>query len=68
MRDPTTFAKYLGKEKYYNSYLLFFQAEFEARGWENVLQEYLFAGGEKADDMMGRLFAGTPSSIHPLPA
>lgn len=30
----------------------------EEKGWENVLQEYVFAGDERADDMLGRMFAG----------
>src|SRR4051794_3139315 len=30
----------------------------EKKGWENVLNEYVFAGNERADDMLGRLYAG----------
>ncbi|TVY85157.1 Questin oxidase [Lachnellula suecica] len=58
-----TFNKCLGIEKYYHSFLLFFQKEMEEKGWEKVLQEYVFAGDERADDLMGRLYDGF---LHPL--
>jgi hypothetical protein len=58
LRSLETFAKYLGKENFYHSFLLFFQAELEAKGWENVLNEYLFAGDEKSDDLLKRLYGG----------
>jgi len=31
------------------------QNEMEKKGWENVLNEYVFAGDERADDLLGRL-------------
>lgn len=55
--------KYLGKEQYYPDFLQFFQREIEAKGWQAVLNEYVFAGTESADDMLARLFAGF---LHPL--
>lgn len=59
LNDPEEFKKYLGKENYYHDYLVFFQNEFEKKGWENVLNEYVFAGDERADDLLGRLYGGT---------
>jgi hypothetical protein len=58
MYSPETFTKCLGKQKYYHSYLLFFQKEMEEKGWENVLSEYLFARDERADDILGRMYGG----------
>lgn len=58
MAAPANFKKYLGKEKYYHDFLVFFQNEMEKKGWEKVLNEYLFAEDERADDMLGRMFAG----------
>jgi Questin oxidase-like len=63
LSDPEQFKKYLGKEKYYHDFLVFFQNEFEKKGWENVLNEYVFAGDERADDLLGRLYGGTCSSL-----
>jgi len=61
MTDPEKFKKYLGKEKYYQDFLVFFQNEMESKGWEEVVQEYLFEGTESADDLLGRLYAGQSS-------
>lgn len=54
---------YLGKEKHYPNFLAFFQREIDAKGWEAVLSEYLFAGTPSADDLLVRLYAGF---LHPL--
>jgi hypothetical protein len=59
--DPTQFSKFLGNEKYYPDYLVFFAKEMEAKGWQNVLNEYLFKGDERAEDLLVRLHAGKPS-------
>ena len=58
MRNTESFKKYLGKEKYYHSFLVFFQGEMERKGWEAVLNEYLFAGDGKANNLLGRMYAG----------
>ncbi|KAF1848138.1 uncharacterized protein K460DRAFT_276102 [Cucurbitaria berberidis CBS 394.84] len=63
MHDPERFKTYLGKEKYYHDFLVFFQNEMDAKGWHNVVNEYLFAGDERADDMLVRLFGGF---LHPI--
>lgn len=58
MANPEHFLKYLGQEKYYHDYVVFFQKEMEKMGWEKVLNEYLFSGTAQADALFGRLFAG----------
>tara|TARA_R110002060_G_scaffold15316_3_gene21359 strand:- start:719 stop:1090 length:372 start_codon:yes stop_codon:yes gene_type:complete len=58
MSNPDHFQKYLGNEKYYHDFLVFFQMEMESKGYEEVLNEYLFAGNEKADDLLGRMYGG----------
>jgi hypothetical protein len=63
MHKPDRFKTYLGKEKYYHDFLVFFQKEIDAKGWQNVLNEYLFAEDERADDMLVRLYAGF---LHPI--
>ncbi|KAI9784895.1 MAG: hypothetical protein M1816_000590 [Peltula sp. TS41687] len=63
MHDPANFKKYLGKEKHYHDYLVFFQEEIEKKGWEAVLNEYLFQRDERADDMLVRTFMGF---LHPF--
>jgi hypothetical protein len=57
MAVPGHFQKYMAQEKYYHDYVIFFQKEMEAKGWEIVLNEYLFSGTEQADDLFTRLFA-----------
>ncbi|RFU72381.1 hypothetical protein TARUN_9877 [Trichoderma arundinaceum] len=54
---------YLGKGKYYPDFLKFFQDEIEEKGWQKVLQEYVFKGDERSEAIYGRLFAGF---LHPL--
>jgi hypothetical protein len=63
MSDPANFQKFLGDEKYYHDYLVFFQRESEAKGWQAVINEYLFAGDDNANDMLVRTFSGF---LHPL--
>lgn len=58
MHNLDRFKTYLGKEKYYHDFLVFFQEEIGKSGWENVLNEYVFKGDERADDMLVRMFAG----------
>ncbi|OLN81370.1 Oxidoreductase AflY 3 [Colletotrichum chlorophyti] len=53
----------LGKENHYPDFLLFYQREIEKLGWEAALNEYLFKGDERADDMFQRMFAGF---LHPI--
>ncbi|KAI5283812.1 hypothetical protein KEM54_001822 [Ascosphaera aggregata] len=55
--DRTGFRQCLGQRAKYVQYLVHFQREIDSRGVEDVLQEYLFAGDDFADDMFTRLFA-----------
>lgn len=46
--------KYLGDVKYYTDFLRYFQEQVDAKGWKNVLVEYLFSGKESTYDMYRR--------------
>ncbi|KAF2743250.1 hypothetical protein M011DRAFT_411074 [Sporormia fimetaria CBS 119925] len=63
MANAETYKKYLGKERYYHDYLVFFQNEMDKKGWQEVLNEYVFKGDERADDMLVRMYAGF---LHPI--
>ncbi|KAF1968750.1 hypothetical protein BU23DRAFT_479364 [Bimuria novae-zelandiae CBS 107.79] len=63
MHNPDRFKIYLGKEKYYHDFLKYFEDEISKKGWENVVNDELFKGDERADDMLARLFAGF---LHPI--
>ena len=63
MHKPDRFKTYLGKERYYHDFLVFFQKEIEKKTWTGVLNEYLFAGDERADDLLARSYAGF---LHPI--
>jgi hypothetical protein len=58
MHDPENYKKYLGQERYYHDFLLFFQAEMEAKGYEAVVNEYILQGDKRADDMLVRMYSG----------
>jgi hypothetical protein len=63
MHDAKKFRTYLGREKHYHNYLVFFKDEINLKGWPDVLNEYLFRGDERADDMLVRMFGGI---LHPI--
>ncbi|RFU33437.1 hypothetical protein B7463_g2875, partial [Scytalidium lignicola] len=63
MSNPSHFKQYLGNEKYYRDFLIFFQNEMEKKGWQNVVNEYLFDQGEIAQEVLIRMFAGF---YHPI--
>lgn len=63
MHDPTKFKTFLGQEKHFRNYLVFFQSEIDAKGWPAVINEYCFARDDRAEDMLVRLFMGF---LHPL--
>lgn len=58
LHDYGKFHDYLGYERYYRDYLVFFQGEIETKGYEAVINEYCFKGDSRADDMFVRLHAG----------
>lgn len=63
MHQPDRFKTYLGKEQYYHDFLVFFQKEIEEKTWQKVLDEYLFARDDRADELLARLYAGF---LHPI--
>lgn len=58
LHNPSKYHDYLGNEKYYPDFLLFFQQEIDKKGWEAVINEYVLRGDELADDMLARMYAG----------
>lgn len=58
MHDVAKFQECFGKEEHYPNYLAFFQHEIDAKGVGEVLEEYVFAGDERAEGMMCRMFGG----------
>ncbi|KAF2179282.1 hypothetical protein K469DRAFT_596657 [Zopfia rhizophila CBS 207.26] len=58
LRDLAGFAKYLGDYTQYSNYLAHFTAEIDAKGVTAVVAEYLFAGDERANDLLARNFTG----------
>lgn len=63
LRDKSKWPQYLTNEEYYHDFLVYFQDQMKEKGWQDVLNEYLFAGDERADDLLIRTFAGF---LHPL--
>lgn len=63
LQDAAKFKKYLGQERYYRDYLTLFQQEIDKKGYEEVLNEYMLKGDERADDMLVRMYAGQ-SKLH----
>lgn len=61
--DPSTFTKHLGVRDRYHTFLHFFRNEIHQHGWQYVLQKFVFAGDERADDMLARMYGGF---LHPI--
>ncbi|OJD17364.1 hypothetical protein AJ78_02549 [Emergomyces pasteurianus Ep9510] len=61
--DKSQFHSFAGIPDQYPNFLAYFQRQIDSKGVESVVNEYLFAGDERADDMLVRLFAGI---IHPF--
>jgi hypothetical protein len=59
MDDPEEFKKFLGKEQYFHDFEDFFRKQIEEKGWEQVLNEHVFARTEHAERILDRMFAGT---------
>ncbi|KAJ5995633.1 hypothetical protein N7481_002610, partial [Penicillium waksmanii] len=70
--DPIKFQEGFHKEENYPNYLIFFQEEIDAKGVDAVLKEYVFAGDQRAESMLSRLFGDIKLTknraglIHPL--
>ncbi|KAI4203549.1 MAG: hypothetical protein LQ350_001739 [Teloschistes chrysophthalmus] len=63
LQSSDAFMKYLGQERYFHDYLLFFQSEIEKKGYEEVINEYMFKGDDRANAILVRMYAGF---LHPL--
>ncbi|KAL8793120.1 MAG: hypothetical protein Q9195_004326 [Heterodermia aff. obscurata] len=68
LSDYEKFQQYLGDEKYYHDYLVFFQGEIDKKGYEKVIHEYLLEGDARANDMLCRLYGGNyfTGFLHPI--
>jgi hypothetical protein len=63
LRDAARWPAYLGRDKHYADFLVFFQREMADKGWEAVVREYVLCGDARADNMLVRMFAGF---LHPI--
>lgn len=63
LHSPKKYKRYLGREEYYHNFLVYFKEEIDQKGWQHVLNEYIFKGDERADDMLVRMFGGL---LHPI--
>lgn len=63
LQDPAVFKQRLGNHKYYHDYLKYFSKEIESKGVPAVVNEYIFKGDARADDLLARLFGGF---LHPI--
>jgi hypothetical protein len=52
------FQTFLGKGKYYDDFFAFFQKEIAEKGVPDTVNEYLFKGDNRAEDMLRRFFSG----------
>ncbi|KAJ5718844.1 uncharacterized protein N7483_009926 [Penicillium malachiteum] len=63
--QPANFRKYLGKGDYYDDYFAFFQDQISRHGLAVTVNEFLFKGHDRAEDMFQRFFSGfLHSPIH----
>lgn len=58
LHDPAGFIKNLNPRQNYHTFLQFFRHEIDQSSWQDVLQKYVFAGDERADAMLVRMYAG----------
>ncbi|KAK5940957.1 hypothetical protein PMZ80_006234 [Knufia obscura] len=65
MADPALFAKYLGNERYFHDYEIFFRKEIEKHNgnYGAMLKEQLLSDTPQAKDLLVRMFAGF---YHPI--
>ncbi|KAK8858993.1 Oxidoreductase AflY [Apiospora arundinis] len=63
LSNKETFRAKMGVLQNYPNYLVFFEKEIEARGWEAVVNEYCFSRTPLADFMLAQMFEGL---YHPI--
>lgn len=56
--DPAKFKALTGRGKYYSEYYAFFEEEVRRNGVAKTIEEYLFKGDERGEDMFRRFFGG----------
>lgn len=66
LHDVDKFMSYLGPEQHYSDFVVFFKKEIDNSSWQEVLQKYVFAGDERADDMLARLYASKSEVVSTL--
>ena len=60
--------EYLGQGKYFREFEEYFRQQIVKKGWEVVVKEALFAGTEKSEDLLLRMFGGEYTlHLQPLP-
>lgn len=62
MNETGDFTEYLGKERNYPNFLSFFQRQIDEKGVGAVLNEYVFAENEQAENMLCRVWGGMLST------
>ena len=63
LHDPNKYQKYLEKGEYYYDYLIYFQGEIDKKGYQEVINEYLLKGDERANGMLVRMFSGMSMGV-----
>jgi hypothetical protein len=58
LKDPEFFDSCLRKPEFYGDFLKFFQDEISERGVPSVVNEYLFKGDKRADQVLGQMYSG----------
>jgi oxidoreductase AflY len=64
LKDPEFFNECLRKPKFYGDFLKFFQDEIAEKGVPDVLNEYIFKGDERADNILGQMYSGEHLQSH----
>ena len=67
MYDKAKFMESFYNQKQYPNFLAFFQEEIDLKGVGDVLNEYVFAGDDRAESMLCRLFGGEYHSSFVMP-
>ncbi|KAI0972476.1 hypothetical protein F4678DRAFT_61829 [Xylaria arbuscula] len=63
LTDSSKFYAALGEVKDYHTFLIFFEREIAAKGWKEVILEYVFSRTKAADAMLARMYEG---AYHPV--
>ncbi|KAL3458171.1 hypothetical protein BJX64DRAFT_228063 [Aspergillus heterothallicus] len=63
LKDRAFFKQCVGDSSYYGTFVRFFQDEIASRGIAGVVNEYLLAGDELANDILARMHSGF---LHPM--